>query len=116
MNAPQIDSYAEKRDANARRYSSVHPFDSKSLHHLLATEDVSENDIKFISWESFDTALEHDNGLFDKLLSLADNQMSMPMLAQKLAQDTFVPLQMSPSRGQDNYYYRVSRSINNQHE
>lgn len=90
----------------------MHPFDSKSLHHLLATEDVTENDIKFISWESFDAALEHDNGLFDKLLSLADNQQSMPMLAQKLAQDTFVPLQMASNRGQDSYYYRISRSAN----
>lgn len=110
----QIGPYAdaEKRDTAARRYNSVHPFDSKSLHHLLATEDITENDIKFISWESFDAALEHDNGLFDKLLSLADNQQSMPMLAQKLAQDTFVPLQMASNRGQDSYYYRITRSVN----
>lgn len=77
---------------------------------MLANEDVTENDIKFISWDSFDAALGQDDGLFEKVLSLADNQLSTPMLAQKLAQDTFVPLQRSSNRGQDNYYYRISRS------
>lgn len=92
-----------------KHYNSVQPFDSKSLHHLLASEDVTENDIKFISWDSFDLALENDDGLFAKLLSLADEEQSMPMLARKLAQDTFVPLGKQPSRLEDSYFYRISR-------
>lgn len=76
----------------------------------MATEDISENDIKFISWDSFDLALENDEGLLAKLLSLADDQQSMPMLAQKLAQDTFIPLAKNQNQIQDNYYYRISRS------
>lgn len=102
----------EKRDATIKHYNSVHPFDSKSLHHLLATEDVTENDIKFISWDSFDLALENDEGLFMKLLSIADEEQSMPMLAQKLAQDTFIPLSKPQSQSpiESNYYYRISRS------
>lgn len=79
------------------------------MHHLLATEDVTENDIKFISWDSFDLALENDEGLFAKLLSLADEEQSMPMLARKLAQDTFVPLEKQPTRLEDSYFYRISR-------
>lgn len=100
----------EKRDTTIKHYNSVHPFDSKSLHHLLATEDVTENDIKFISWDSFDLALENDEGLFMKLLSIADDEQSMPMLAQKLAQDTFIPLPKPQSPIESNYYYRISRS------
>lgn len=92
-----------------KHYNSVQPFDSKSLHHLLANEDVSENDIKFISWDSFDIALENDEGLFMKLLSLADDEQSMPMLAQKLAQDTFIPLLKSQNPAENSYYYRISR-------
>lgn len=100
----------EKRDTSIKHYSSVQPFDSKSLHHLLASEDISENDIKFISWENFDGALENDEGLFLKLLSLVDDEQSMPMLAQKLAQDTFIPLQKPQSSIDNNYYYRITRS------
>lgn len=87
----------------------MQPFDSKSLHHLLATEDVNEDDIKFISWDSFDIALENDEGLFMKLLSLVDDEQSMPMLAQKLAQDTFIPLMKPQSPAESNFYYRISR-------
>lgn len=88
----------------------MQPFDSKSLHHLLATEDVNENDIKFISWDNFDFALGNDEGLFMKLLSLADDEQSMPMLAQKLAQDTFIPLIRAHDPAENSYYYRISRS------
>lgn len=100
---------SEKRE-DIKHYNSVQPFDSKSLHHLLATENISENDIKFISWDSFDMALENDDGLFAKLASLADDEQSMPMLAQKLAQDTFIPLGKPQNQHEDNYYYRISRS------
>lgn len=79
------------------------------MHHLLASEDITENDIKFISWDSFDEALENDEGLFMKLLTLVDNEQSMPMLAQKLAQDTFIPLSKPQNPIEDNYYYRISR-------
>lgn len=102
----------DKREV--KHYNSVQPFDSKSLHHILASEDVGENDIKFISWDSFDLALENDEGLFSKLLSLADEELSMPMLAQKLVQDTFVPLPKAQSPV-DTYYYRVTRDAT-QHE
>ncbi|XP_031630471.1 uncharacterized protein LOC116345341 [Contarinia nasturtii] len=102
----------DKRDV--KHYNSVQPFDSKSLHHLLATEDVNENDIKFISWDSFDLALENDEGLFSKLLSLANDELSMPMLAQKLVQDTFVPLPKSQNPV-DSYFYRITRDAT-QHE
>lgn len=98
-----------KRDG-VKHYSSVQPFDSKSLHHLLANEDISENDIKFISWESFDVALENDDGLFMKLLSLVDDEQSMPMLAQKLVHDTFVPLPKPQNPNENSFFYRVSRS------
>lgn len=92
-----------------KRYSSVQPFDSKSLHHLLANEELTENDIKFISWDDFDTALESDDGLFAKLVSLANEEQSVPMLAEKLSQDSFTPL--NGNRNDDNnYFYRVSRS------
>lgn len=87
----------------------MQPFDSKSLHHLLATEDVDEDDIKFISWDRFDMALENDEGLFLKLLSLVDDEQSMPMLAQKLAQDTFIPLMKPQNPAESNFYYRISR-------
>lgn len=76
---------------------------------MLATEDVTENDIKFISWDSFDVALDNDEGLFMKLLSLVDDEQSMPMLAQKLAQDTFIPLAKPQNSVDGNYYYRISR-------
>lgn len=92
-----------------KHYNSVQPFDSKSLHHLLATEDINENDIKFISWDNFDIALDNDEGLFMKLLSLTDDKQSMPMLAQKLAQDTFIPLMRAQSPADNTYYYRISR-------
>lgn len=84
------------------------------MHHLLATEDVNENDIKFISWDDFDIALENDEGLFIKLLSLVDDERSVPMLAQlaqKLAQDTFIPLSKPQSSADSNYYYRINRGI-----
>lgn len=100
----------EKRDTTIKHYNSIQPFDSKSLHHLLATEDISENDIKFISWASFDIALENDEGLFLKLLSIADDEQSMPMLAQKLVQDTFVPLPKPQDPIESNYYYRITRT------
>lgn len=77
---------------------------------MLATEDVNENDIKFISWDNFDLALDNDDGLFMKLLSLADEEQSMPMLAQKLAQDTFIPLMRTQNPAENSFYYRVSRS------
>lgn len=106
-----MDSYlgSEKRE-NIKHYNSVQPFDSKSLHHILANENVSENDIKFISWENFDIALENDDGLFAKLLSLVDDEQSMPMLAQKLALDTFIPLAKHQEQNDDKYFYRISRS------
>lgn len=93
-----------------KQYSSIQPFDSKSLHHLLATDTLTENDIKFISWDDLDMALENDDGLFEKLLALANDQQSMPMLAEKLSQDAFVPLNRDESS--DKYYYRVNRSGN----
>lgn len=93
-----------------KQYSSIQPFDSKSLHHLLATDAINENDIKFISWDDLDMALENDDGLFEKLLALANDQQSMPMLAEKLSQDAFSPLGSDGNAGK--YYYRVNRSGN----
>lgn len=92
-----------------KKYNSVQPFDSKSLHHVLANEDVSENDIKFVSWEAFDFALDNDDGLFSKLLSLANDELSMPMLAEKLSHDSFTPLEESSS-DDDKYFYRIDRN------
>lgn len=91
-------------------YSSIQPFDSKSLHHLLASDAITENDIKFISWDDFDAALENDDGLFEKLLSLANDEQSMPMLARKLSQDSFTALDSDDSA--DKYFYRISRGGN----
>lgn len=93
-----------------KQYSSIQPFDSKSLHRLLANDAITENDIKFISWDDFDVALENDDGLFEKLLALANDQQSMPMLAEKLSLDTFLPL--GTNDNPEKYYYRVDRSAN----
>lgn len=94
----------------SKQYSSIQPFDSKSLHHLLASDAITENDIKFISWDDFDMALENDDGLFEKLLALVNDQQSMPMLAEKLSQDTFMPL--GSAGNPEKYFYRVNRSGN----
>lgn len=75
----------------------------------MANEEVTENDIKFISWDAFDFALDNDDGLFTKLVSLVDEEGSIPMLAEKLSHDTFTPLEETNNDNQQ-YVYRFNRN------
>jgi len=53
-------------------YSHVQPFDSKFVLDVLSDElFVGDGDLKFVSWNDFDKALESDTELYSKLTSIA---------------------------------------------
>lgn len=53
-------------------YNHVQPFDSKFILDFLSDElFIGEGDLKFVSWNDFDKALEMDSELRKKLTSIA---------------------------------------------
>lgn len=56
-------------------YNHVQPFDSKFILDFLTNElFVGESDLKFVSWEDFDEALESDTDLKKKLSQIATDR------------------------------------------
>ena len=92
-------------------YNNIQPFDSHSLLNLLASKDVNSDDFKFISWKDFDIALESDQMLFEKLISLTEMENEIPEF-DEFKHDHFVPLDNDLGVN-DNFFYRVDRSANN---
>lgn len=53
-------------------YNHVQPFDSKFMVDFLSDELViGDGDLKFVSWNDFDKALESDTELYHKLTNIA---------------------------------------------
>lgn len=58
-------------------YNHVQPFDSKFILDFLTDDLFIDGELKFVSWNDFDKALEADTGLKKKLASIArDNEVS----------------------------------------
>lgn len=86
-------------------YNNVHPFDSKSLQKLIAENAINGDDFKFISWNDFDSALESDALLFQKLASLNNVDSS----ENNNSEPNFIPVANGNSNDND-YFYRINRS------
>jgi hypothetical protein len=54
-----------------KSYNHVQPFNSKFILDFLSDDSISESDLKFISWNDFDRALESDSELKSKLTSIS---------------------------------------------
>lgn len=52
-------------------YNHVQPFNSKFILDILSDDSISDGDLKFISWNDFDLALEADAELKHKLTSIS---------------------------------------------
>jgi hypothetical protein len=52
-------------------YNHVQPFNTKFILDFLSDDVISEGDLKFISWNDFDKALEADTELKSKLASIS---------------------------------------------
>lgn len=52
-------------------YNHVQPFNSKFILDFLSDDSINEGDLKFISWNDFDKALEADIELKNKLTKIS---------------------------------------------
>lgn len=68
--------------------------DSKHLFDFLSDDINSGSDVKFVSWKSFDEALEKDVELFNKLITMAQDKELEEMLSDLSGKEeiTFVPV------------------------
>lgn len=73
-NVPRLgrrSGYQSNTVEELKYYNHVQPFDSKFMVDFLSDELFSNGDLKFISWNDFDKALESDVELKKKLTSIA---------------------------------------------
>jgi hypothetical protein len=105
---------------------NIQPIDEKFLVDILADEMPPTNNLRFISWQDFDQALERDPELYRKLTSLAkekeldDLVMLMEPGAGKIASqytvNKFVPKYASKGSKNDVTFYRTQRSVGSELE
>lgn len=76
-NIPRLGRRSDPYSSDSgRNYNHVQPIDSKFLFDFLNSNDISEGDLKFLSWDDLDRALESDGKLKQKLASIArDNEI-----------------------------------------
>ncbi|XP_055534655.1 uncharacterized protein LOC129724074 [Wyeomyia smithii] len=98
---------------NSRTYSKVRPLDLHHIIDILSDDLFFGSDLKFISWDVLDKALEEDPDLMAKLSALARDK-EVHQLKQLLSTDKnelvqYVPLEGSPAETHSNkaYIYRT---------
>jgi hypothetical protein len=70
-NIPRLGRRSESQDTDdSKNYNHLQPFDSKFMFDFLSDE-MLVGDLKFLSWDDLDKALESDSGLKQKLSSIA---------------------------------------------
>lgn len=70
-NIPRLGRRSDPGEDN-KNYNHVQPFDSKFIFDFLSDEIlIGDGDLKFLSWEDLDKALESDSTLKQKLSSIA---------------------------------------------
>ncbi|XP_070507408.1 uncharacterized protein ETH [Chironomus tepperi] len=72
-NIPRLGRRSESHDTDdSKNYNHVQPFDSKFILDFLQDEMmIGDGDLKFLSWDDLDKALELDSTLKQKLTSIA---------------------------------------------
>lgn len=118
-------------DMSDKYYNYIQPFDSKFILDFLSDKifapTTSKNDLKFVSWNDFDKALESDTVLYSKLMSLArdkeiDDLKRLIYITysgkgdvdsvEKQVYQKFVPLDMDKyNDNNDIYYYKNDGNI-----
>ena len=93
----------------SQAYNFVQPFDMQFLFNLIANEsEFDQSNLKFISWEDFDKAIESDTQLLKKLYELGKEHRAEQF--HEIREEEPLIQTMGPSNGYDHVYYRAERS------
>lgn len=122
LTATRSSSGAADGTASAASYRKVQPFDSSVLIDLITSaadggRPMAE-DLKFVSWQDFDIALESDTDLYRKLEELARGEADLLAAGhQPIEIEHFVSMDDAPMPSAGRYYngdggmfYRVDRA------
>ncbi|XP_058462934.1 uncharacterized protein LOC131437542 [Malaya genurostris] len=113
--SPSKRPLTEKNDLaeSSRTYSKVRPLDLHHIIDILSDDLFFGSDLKFISWDVLDKALEEDPDLMNKLSALARDK-EVHQLKQLLSTDKneivqYVPLEGETADARSNkaYIYRT---------
>ncbi|XP_035792769.1 uncharacterized protein LOC118466965 [Anopheles albimanus] len=103
-------------DDAGKSYKKIRPLDLNHIIDILSDDLFFGSDLKFISWEVLDEALEEDPELLQKLASLARDkevqQLKHMLGANGEEQLQYVPLDRNEINGASSraYMYRVDRA------
>lgn len=110
---PQLSQLATKP------YNNVRPYDSNFFWDVLRNSDYRNNGYKFVSWKDFDKALDADQILHNKLISLnGDGEYSDAVEFDENA-DLFNVIPLSTNRNSnrifDNFLYETDEHNGGKH-
>lgn len=95
--------------AEEKFYSHVQPFDTKFIVDFLSDELFIDNgDLKFLSWDDLDRALESDSALKEKLSNIAREKKidELKKIASQMTRDIdHEVVSYIPYEGTKNYKY-----------
>lgn len=98
-------------NAAPQAYNYVQPFDMQFLFNLLANDsDFDESNLKFISWEDFDKAIESDTQLLKKLYELGKEHRAEQFHEIHDEEPMIHTLGGGQNPGYNHIYYRSERS------
>lgn len=89
-NIPRLGRRSGGLGTDEKFYSHVQPFDSKFILDFLSDElSIDNGDLKFLSWDDLDRALESDASLKEKLSNIArDKEIEeLKRIANKMSRD-----------------------------
>ncbi|XP_062537136.1 uncharacterized protein LOC134205661 [Armigeres subalbatus] len=86
------------RTENGKHYNKIRPLDLHHIIDILSDDLFFGSDLKFISWDVLDQALEEDPELMDKLSALARDD-EVHQLKQLLTENTDEVVQYVPLEG-----------------
>ncbi|XP_055850512.1 uncharacterized protein LOC129915073 [Episyrphus balteatus] len=90
--------------STSREYSVVQPVNANTLIELIEKDAIPRDNIKFVHWKDFDRALQVDNDLYNKVVSLGrkpDRQ-----LKEDLNFSRFMPFFGNSYQGDERLIYR----------
>lgn len=106
-----------KRQSPILSYNNVLPFDDTFLNALTDDSLPLDAPLKFVSWNDLDRALENDNQLREKLISLAQEKELdelLHLVSPKRRNEILNRFLWIPGQGTDtqaDMFYRIDRGV-----